>query len=42
MEEGASGGGMHKADQVPPRKTVLDDGGWTLANGCPDPPQEGL
>jgi hypothetical protein len=31
---------MDEADEVPPRKTVLDDGGRTLANRRPDPPQE--
>jgi hypothetical protein len=45
MEEGASGCRMHKPDEVAPGKTVLDDGGGTLANrrlSSPDPPQEGL
>ena len=40
MKDRPPGGRMDEADEVPPRKTVLDDGGRTLANRRPDPPQE--
>lgn len=40
VENGAPRGRMDEADEVAPRKTVLDGGGRTLANRCPDPPQE--
>jgi len=42
MKEGATRGGMDKADEVTPGKAVLHCGHWPLANRRPDAPQERL
>lgn len=42
MEDGASGGGMDKADEIAPGKAVLDHGGGTLANRRPNLAQQRL
>jgi hypothetical protein len=33
---------MHKADEVAPGKAVVDQGNGPLADGSPDPTQQGL
>lgn len=40
MEEGATGGGMHEADQIAPCEAMLHRRGGPLANRGPDPAQE--
>lgn len=42
MKDRASGGGMDKAHQVAPGKTVLHRGDRPLANGGPDTAEERL
>jgi hypothetical protein len=40
MEEGASGGGVHEADQVAPGKAMAHYGNRALADRGPDAPQQ--
>jgi len=42
MEDRASRGGMHEADEIAPGEAMLDDGGWTRATRRPDPAEQRL
>ena len=42
MKDGAPRGGMHEADQVALGEAMAHQGNRTLANRCPDSPQEQL
>ncbi len=42
MEDGATRGGMDKADEITPGEAVLYRGDGTLANRRPDPTQQRL